>query len=55
MIINIVIFFVIPVSVILVAFILLNEIDGYYEWKELMKQDIDRETQQQTNNKGEMK
>jgi hypothetical protein len=46
------IFFVIPALVMFIAHIAYIEVEAFLEWKELIRQD--KERQQQTNNKGEI-
>jgi hypothetical protein len=47
------IFFVVPVLVMLIAHIMYIEVEAFLEWKELVRQDGERQ-RQQTNNKGEI-
>jgi len=47
------IFFVVPVLVMFIAHIMYVEVEAFLEWKELIRQDGERQ-RQQTNNKGEI-
>jgi len=47
------IFFVIPALVMFIAHIAYIEVEAFLEWKELIRQDGERQ-RQQTNNKGEI-
>ncbi len=46
------VFFVVPMLVMFIAHIMYIEIEAFLEWKELVRQDGERD-RQQTNNKGE--
>lgn len=46
-------FVLVPILIVIISLIIFIEVEGMCEWRELVRQDAERELQQ-TNNKGEI-